>query len=130
MSRPLLPESSWYIKLARNKQDPLLELALVAESRTISTCGMVVSEVGRGLKTKELLEWYTTAWDGMFWIDSSTEVWDRTLELVWTLDRKGIVLPIQDVHIAACALEISAVVLTFDNHFKYIPHLKVSDCLY
>jgi predicted nucleic acid-binding protein len=91
---------------------------------------MVMSEVGRGVRDPKILEKYKLAWSAMKMVESTPEVWDRTLELVWTLDRQGIVLPIQDVHIAACALEISAVVLTYDHHFKSIPNLVVTDCLY
>jgi predicted nucleic acid-binding protein len=91
---------------------------------------MVISEVGRGLRLPNVLKRYQDVWREMLVIQSTPEVWDRTLELVWTLDRQGIVLPIQGVHIAACALEISAVVLTYDRHFKSIPNLVVTDCLY
>jgi len=130
MSRPILVDSSWYIQQARSGRDPLLELSLVAESRDLATCGMIVAEVGRGLRIPRFLERYRRAWREMLWINSSATLWDRTLELAWELDRKGNVLPIQDVHIAACALELSAVILTFDRHFSLIPGLTVSDCLY
>jgi predicted nucleic acid-binding protein len=53
--------------------------------------------------------------------DSSWYIWHETLELAWQLDRQGRVLPIQDIHIAACALSIDAVVLTHDAHFREIP---------
>ncbi|MGA0370112.1 MAG: PIN domain-containing protein, partial [Kiritimatiellia bacterium] len=106
------------------------KLDKVSSFRTLATCGMVMSEVGRGLRLPNVLKRYQDVWGEMLVIQSTPEVWDRTLELVWTLDRQGIVLPIQDVHIAACALEVSAVVLTYDRHFKLIPDLVVTDCLY
>lgn len=130
MSRPILADSSWYIHLFRQKIDPLLELARVADSRDIATCGIVVCEVGRGWRSPKMLQRYTEAWEAMQWINSTPAIWKRTLELGWELDRKGIVLPLQDLHIAACALEVSAVVLTFDMHFKSIPGLTVTDTLY
>lgn len=130
MSRPVLVDSSWYIHQARQGRDPLLELSLVEGVREIATCGMIVSEVGRGLRMRHYLERYQAAWREMLWVGSSAHVWNRTLELAWTLDRKGEVLPIQDIHIAACAIEISAVVLTCDRHFSRIPDLTVTDCLY
>jgi len=130
MSRPVLVDSSWYIQRARSGQDPLIELSLVVDSRDIATCGMIIAEVGRGLRVQRHLERYQLAWREMMWIESSERVWERTLELAWDLDRKGDVLPLQDIHIAASALEISAVLLTFDNHFARIPGLTVTDCLY
>jgi predicted nucleic acid-binding protein len=130
MSRPVLVDSSWYIQRARKGKDPLFELSLVAETRDIATCGMIVAEVGRGLKIPRFLKRYRLAWSEMVWVQSSERIWEHTMEIAWRLDRKGTVLPIQDIHIAACALEISAAVLTFDQHFKLIPGLTVTDCLY
>jgi predicted nucleic acid-binding protein len=130
VSRPVLVDSSWYIQLARSGRDPLFDLSLVADARDIATCGMIVAEVGRGLREPRFLERYQQAWREMLWIESSANVWQRTLQLAWALDRKGILLPVQDLHIAACALEISAVVLTVDRHFTRIPGLTVTDCLY
>lgn len=130
MSRPILVDSSWYIQRARIGRDPLIELSLVADSRDLATCGMIAAEVGRGLRIPRFLERYRRAWREMLWIESSETTWGRTLEIAWELDRKGKVLPIQDIHIAACALEVSAVILTFDPHFSLIPGLTIADCLY
>ena len=91
---------------------------------------MILAEVGRGVRVPRYLNRYLRAWREMMWIESTESVWSKTLELAWHLDRKGEVLPVQDIHIAACALEISAVLLTFDRHFALIPGLTVTDCLY
>lgn len=32
--------------------------------------------------------------------------------------------------IGTCGVIVSEVVLSYDRHFKHIPHLKVTDCLY
>jgi predicted nucleic acid-binding protein len=63
----------------------------------------------------------------MLYVQSSQGIWQHTLELAWQLDRQGRVLPIQDIHIAACALSINAVVLTHDQHFQEIPGLDATD---
>lgn len=130
MSRPVLADSSWYIHLFRQKKDPLLELNKVTDMRDSATCGMVVCEVGRGWRSQKVLNRYQEAWRDMLWVHSTVEVWNKTLRLCWELDRKGIVIPLQDVHIAACALEISAVILTFDDHFNLIPGVTATDTLY
>jgi predicted nucleic acid-binding protein len=130
MSQPILVDSSWYIHQARLGRDPLRELADVALFREIAVCGMITAEVGRGLRFSKHLERYQQSWNGMLWVEASTEVWNRTLALAWNLDRKGIILPVQDIHIAACAMEVSAVVLTLDQHFHHFPELIVTDCLY
>ena len=66
----------------------------------------------------------------MLYVGSTNKVWSDTLKLAWKLDRSGITLPIQDIHIAACALSIGAVVLTHDAHFQRIPGLDATDRIY
>ena len=114
-------DSSWYIQTSRDGRDPLIELALTAETRDVAICGLVMTEVGRGIRHRRYLNRYRRAWDQMLYVPSNRKRWEETLEIAWHLDRKGIVLPIQDVHIAACALNIGAAVLTLDTQFNQIP---------
>lgn len=121
MSSSVLADSSWYIHEARNKRDPLIQLSLIAESRDIAVCGLVMAEVGRGIRQQRFLERYKRAWDHMLYVDANRRRWEETFRLAWHLDRKGQILPIQDIHIAVCAAHIGAVVLTVDAHFDEIP---------
>jgi len=125
--RPILPYSSWYINETRAKNNPLRQLAEISLSRDIATCGIVMTEVGRGIRNPKTLQRFTEAWPVMRYVASSQKIWQQTLELAWQLDRKGRVLPIQDLHIAACALAINAVVLTHDQHFHEIPGLDATN---
>lgn len=118
-------DSSWYIGQARLGYDPLKALALAAEDRDIAVCGLIVAEVGRGIRERRFLDRTISAWAQMLFIPSTRQRWQETLELAWHLDREGVVLPIQDLHIAACALSIGAAVLTEDAHFRQIPGLTV-----
>ncbi|MEM9479291.1 MAG: PIN domain-containing protein [Verrucomicrobiota bacterium] len=127
MGRPILVDSSWYIRQMRAGHDPLRALAFIAETRDIAVCGMIKAEVGRGLKIPRILERYQLAWSVMLYIESDLKRWDETLKLAWQLDRSGMVLPIQDVHIAACAIHAGAVVLTYDAHFDRIPGIDATD---
>lgn len=130
MSRPVLVESSWYIRTAREGTDPLLALSFMSESRDIAVCGLVKAEVGRGITSPKLLERFEAAWDVMLYLDDGFKRWEATLALAWSLDRRGIILPIQDIHIAACAMHGGAVVLTYDKHFQMIPGLDATDRIY
>lgn len=127
MSRLVLPDSSWYISTIRSGQDPLRELAKLAISRDIAICGMIKAEVGCGLRSEALLERYDAAWEKMFYIEESRDRWDETMRMAWSLQRKGITLPIQDVHIACCASHAGAVILTYDQHFQLIPGIDATD---
>ncbi len=127
MSRPILVDSCWYIQQARNGHDPLRLLSFLAETRDIATCGIIQAEVGRGLRHRKWLENYQRAWSVMLYLDSTIKRWEETLAIAWALDRQGVNLPIQDIHIAACALHAGAVVLTYDRHFEDIPGLDAAD---
>lgn len=65
--------------------------------------------------------------DTSWYIAQTRQSKDPLLELAWQLDRQGRVLPLQDLHIAACALSINAVVLTTDTHFQEIPGVDATD---
>jgi predicted nucleic acid-binding protein len=130
MSRPVLVDSTWYIHHLRRRQDPLQLLSTATMDRDVATCGLVMAEVGRGVRDENRLRKFRRAWEQMVWVPSTRGVWNRTLQLAWELDRAGKVLPIQNIHIAACAMKISAVVLSFDTHFREIPGLTVTDVLY
>ena len=130
MSRAVMVDSSWYIGQAKLGKDPLKELSLASEVRDIAVCGLIVAEVGRGIRERHFLNRYVSAWSQMLYIPSTQQRWKETLELAWHLDRENVILPIQDIHIAACALSISAAVLSEDTHFRKIPGLTAVRDLY
>jgi len=130
MSRPVLVDSSWYISKSREGKDPLKALSLLAESRDVATCGIIKCEVGRGLSDPNRLARFQQAWEVMLYVNATSTLWDKTLSLAWSLDRRGILLPIQDIHIATCADHIGAVILTYDKHFQQIPGIDATDVIY
>lgn len=123
-------DSCWYINQMSDGVDPVKTLSYLAESRDIATCGVIKSEVGRGLKQRERFDKFCRAWDVMLYVESTLERWEETMNLAWSLDRKGIVLPLQDVHIAVCASTIGAVILTYDKHFSRIPGIDATDRIF
>jgi len=127
MSAPIMVDSSWYIAESRMGRDPLVELSRYAESRDIATCGMIMTEVGRGLRERRYLQKYLRAWRRMLYVPSSQSLWENTLQLAWNLDREGKVLPLQDIHIAICAAQAGAVILTVDTHFDQIPGILATN---
>ncbi len=123
-------DSCWYIAQLRDGIDPLKTLSYLAESRDIATCGVIKTEVGRGIKNFARFKKFAKAWDVMLYVDSDFERWNETMNLAWSLDRQGITLPLQDIHIAVCASHIGAVILTYDKHFNDIPGIDATDKIY
>ncbi len=121
---PVLADSSYYIRLLRQRQDPLRALALAAAARDVAICGVVRCEVGRALREPGVLKRFHACWDVMVNVPTDNRLWDEVELTLWKLDRQGCVLPLTDVVIACCAIRIGAVVLTFDGHFEQIPGVR------
>jgi len=126
---PVLADSSFYIRLLRDGQDPLRALALAAASRDLVVCGVVRCEVGRALRPQKVREQFRAFWDVMINVPTDNRLWTEAEQTLWELDRRGIILPLTDVVIACCARRVGAVVLSYDKHFGYIPDLRTTDRL-
>jgi predicted nucleic acid-binding protein len=121
---PVLADSSYYIGLLREGRDPLKSLALTAATRDLAVCGVVRCEVGRGIRQPKVIQRFRKAWDVMINVPTDNHIWEEAETLLWQLDRSGIILPLPDLVIAACAMRIGAVVLTFDHQFQKIPGVR------
>ena len=118
---PVLVDSSWYIRTAREGRNPLRELLPIAKVRELATCNIVRAEVARGIRDPELLKKFQARWDVMLHVPSDTRLWADVERIAWQLDRAGKILPLTDIIIGCCARRIGAVVLTHDTHFDDIP---------
>jgi hypothetical protein len=126
---PVLADSSYYIHLLRQRQDPLRHLALAAETRDLAVCGVIRCEVGRALRPESVRKKFHAFWDVMINIPSDNRLWADVEETLWSLDRRGVIVPLTDAVIACSARRIGAVVLTLDHHFHMIPGIRATDAL-
>jgi predicted nucleic acid-binding protein len=126
---PVLADSSYYIRLLRQQQDPLRHLALAAETRDLAVCGVVRCEVGRALRLERVRKQFCGFWDVMINVPCDNRLWADVEETLWQLDRRGIIVPLTDAVIACCARRIGALVLTFDQHFQTIPGIRAVESL-
>jgi predicted nucleic acid-binding protein len=125
MRRRILIDSNIYIGLARQGIDPTDELKDRFELVDLATCGVVEAEVVRGLRFPKRKQRIIDFFKIIQRLPTPSALWDEMSELAWQMDRKGIVLPLPDLIIAACALRSNAAVLTNDKHFHAIPNLTV-----
>lgn len=57
---------------------------------------------------------------------TTARLWHQAAELAWTLDRmSGGFLPLTDLVIARCAMQVDAVLSSPDRHFEGIPGPKL-----
>lgn len=125
MGNLLLVDSNYYIGISRAGGDPFEKLGAMADGWDVATCGMVIMEVLRGVRSEKARRYFETAFSCMIYMATLNSVWEKAAQLAWTLDRKGRVLPATDLIIAACALSQDAALLTFDCHFTEIPGLRL-----
>jgi predicted nucleic acid-binding protein len=125
MEAPVLIDSNVYIDLLRARKDPLLHLSQKVRLENVLCCGVVKSEVLRGipqLKARNRLEAFFAITQ---MVATSAKLWEEVWQLAWKLDRQGRCLPLTDIIIASCALREGAAVMTSDRHFEQIPGLMV-----
>ncbi len=125
MVNAALVDSNVFIDLLRQGCDPTWELRAWAHDMDLVTCGMIRLEVLRGIKQPTVRERVSAFMDVMCCVPTDNRLWSEAADLAWRLDRRSIVLPAQDILIAACALRFGAAVLTADAHFRKIPDLVV-----
>ena len=121
----ILPDSSVFIDDLRAGRDPFARFTPCPDDCEFATCGMVVTEVCRGVRNPVLLRRVRERLGVMVYIPTSKEIWERLTQLAWALDRRGVTLPATDLLIASCALQVGAAVFTHDAHFRHVPGLEV-----
>jgi predicted nucleic acid-binding protein len=121
----VLVDSSIWIDLLRQGEDPAQAMAPHAERHDLAICGVVRAEVLRGMREPRTRQALAGYFNCLLYIPTLNKVWERTEEILWQGDRLGRVIPLSDAIIAACALQADGVVLTRDAHFSTIPNLRV-----
>lgn len=124
-----LVDSTLYIDLLRSRQDPVQALRPWLLHEEVLCCGVIRCEVLRGVVSRKIHERLRDLFEAMTTVDIDNAMWNEAADFAWTLDRRGIVLPLTDLVIACCAMRAGAIVVSSDEHFKQIPDLVVSTAL-
>lgn len=125
----VLVDSSFYIERLRTGLDPFEELGAWADECDFFTCGVVVTEVLRGVKERKAHDRMAEVFGCMLYVPTLNSTWEHVARLAWQLDRAGQRMQVTDLVIATCALEVDAAVLTFDSDFKRVPRLHSGSAL-
>ena len=125
MDLPILVDSSVYIRLMRQRLDPVAVLFEHYDTVNLMTCGMVRLEVLRGVKNPRLRERLEEFMSVMQYVSTDEKLWREATALASQSDRLGEPIQATDALIAAAARSKSASVLTLDSDFKRVPGLHV-----
>jgi predicted nucleic acid-binding protein len=121
----VLVDSSFYIDRLRTGRDPLAELTECADEFDFVTCGVVMTEVLRGLKHKKAHARMESYLGCMLYVPTLSHVWERVYRLAWEMDRSGKIMQVTDLIISVSALEVDAAVLSLNSDFQRVPGLRV-----
>ena len=123
MASAALVDSNVFIALTRRDEDAAQWLG--GQLDDIYTCGMVRLEVLRGIMDPRQRDEMAAFFDVLCHVPTDNKLWEQAAELGWEMDRRGRIIPAQDILIAACALRAGVPVMTADKHFQGIPDLVV-----
>ena len=122
----VVADSSFYIHEIRSGREPFLEMEPLADQVEWATTGMVIVEVCRGLKDPRVRDLYLERYSTMVYLPTPNFTWEHAARLAWDMDRKGCILPAQDILIATACLRHDARLLTRDKHFDALPGLRLA----
>ncbi|MEO0054293.1 MAG: hypothetical protein RLZZ50_240 [Verrucomicrobiota bacterium] len=125
MDVPILVDSSVYIRLLRQRLDPVAVLFKHYDTVNLVTCGMVRLEVMRGVRVPRARERLEAFMSVMQYVQADDRLWREATDLAWRMDRLGQPIQATDAVIAASALRLGASVLTLDSDFQRVPGLHV-----
>lgn len=125
----VLVDSSFFIQRLRAGLDPFEELGVWADECDFYTCGVVMTEVLRGVKERKAHEKMASLFGCMLYLPTLNSTWEHVAGMAWRLDRSGFTMQVTDLVIGVSALEADAAVLALDSDFPRIPNLRVGQKL-
>lgn len=129
MKRILL-DTNAYVRFLRGDEKVM---AYLAQADTVYMSVFVLGELFAGFKAggkernnKQILERFLLK-PTVTVLEATTETADIFGLIMATLRKSGNLIPVNDVWIAAHALETGSILLTYDDHFTVIPGLRLWD---
>ncbi len=129
MSNLVLVDSGFWIRMVKVRRDPFALIIARSDDFDFAINGVIWAEVVRGRTDPHLRARFDEFFGTLRFLDLAQAGWQDATRLAWELDRRGEIVPLTDIIIAATAMIHGAALLTFDRHFQAIPGLVVVDDL-
>jgi len=123
-SRILVDTTIW-IEFFRGKSKIADHLEMLLTENPVWTCGVVMFEVLQGIKSEGEKNKILSILAILPYVEMTKRLWQSAAELSILLKKKGVILPLSDIFIAAIAIENDLSIYTLDHHFTQIPNLKL-----
>jgi len=115
------------ISKLRARIDPFQTLKEHRDRYDFVTCEVVILEVLRGIRGEKALRYTQAEFSKLIYMPIAKTTGVIALNLARSLERAGERVAIPDLLIAACAREIGASVLTFDQHFARMSEVTITE---
>lgn len=112
-----------YFEKPSSRTGELLDRLIRAGQAALT--GVVLAELVRGAQGRARLRALRDIFAGMPYLEMNRGAWERAGRIAEELDRKGTIIPLPDIFIAALAIEGEHELLTRDKHFDRIPGLRL-----
>ncbi len=125
MKDNILADTSVWIEFFKARSAPGETLERLLVEHRIWTCGIVLFELIKGVKSeKEKIKVVDTLL-GLEYMEMSSGLWKNAGETATSLKKNGINLPMSDIFIASLAIKHNLQIFTLDKQFEQIPGLTI-----
>jgi len=120
MSKFLIDSTIW-IEFFKGKNNTINDLVfpLIDEDK-IYYNGVILSELLIGATNEKEFSFLESNFEGFRHLETDKTIFSKTAQMGFKLRRKGVILPLTDLIIAAHASHFGLTVVTADPHFKLI----------
>jgi len=121
----ILADTSVWIEFFKKDSEIGDKLSSLLAEGSVTICGIVIFELLQGIKSDKEKSIILNAISELPYIEMNKALWEKSATLSSTLRKKGIVIPLSDILIAAISLEYDLSIFTLDKHFENIPNIKL-----
>ena len=125
MKDKILADTSVWIEFFKKESEIGDKLSSLLAEGSVTICGIVIFELLQGIKSDKEKSIILNAISELPYIEMNKALWEKSATLSSTLRKKGIVIPLSDILIAAISLEYDLSIFTLDKHFENIPNIKL-----
>lgn len=102
------------------------EFERLIKTGQMAVCGIVLAELLCGIRSPAEREKLGAAFAGLDYLETDRDTWILAGTILADLRREGVTMPMSDAILAALALQNDRRLLTWDQHFRHIPKLRLS----
>ena len=125
MKDKILADTSVWIEFFKKESEIGDKLSSLLAEGSVTICGIVIFELLQGIKSDKEKSIILNAISELPYIEMNKALWEKSATLSSTLRKKGIVIPLSDILIAAISLEYDLSIFTLDKHFDDIPGITI-----